>query len=418
MKFRHPISLVKTCIIASVALLPVGGLAQTGTDLFQGSGFTGLRHVDINQITTTDYLCDSSYFYLIDDTVSNDWVLNERAIYAYDNRGRESIRDIAVLKEEGWVPKEQIRSIYNSDFLNTRREYSWDNRASQWVPHTRHSYDYNYIGLINEIQTHGFKDPEWIAESKTNYTYNTEYLVEIESQYVWDIELNKWSPDSRNLFEYNNEHDVSKEVYQVWVDSIGEWVNETSEVYIFDDANNIISTIIRVWDELQSEWVNNSVIFIEYNEEGQPQRSAVEAIDLDNNAVPELSNLAKYDNEGNVDHLVTSHWDDNSGTWGMYQKQVNFWSEFLYGNLDGNTNEISCVFSNPYSIGLPWYCRSLKPDVVYTLRVYDLYGRTFYSDQFLGSSTFRVTQHLEPGYYIFEITGGLDKHFEKVYVKR
>lgn len=417
MKELSPIYLVKSLLIASLALLSAAVWAQPGAGLFQGNGYAGLRHVDLNQITTTDFLCDSSYFYLTSDSASNDWLLNERAIYTYDNQGREAIRDISVFKEDQWNNKQQIRNTYISGFLHTCQEYIWNKRAKEWSADTKHDYDYNYVGLISEIKTHRFRGSEWVADIRTEYTYNTEFLVEIESQYVWNHESNEWAPDSRSIYEYSVDQDVSKEVYQVWVDSVGDWVNKTSEIYKFDDFNNLVSSTLRIWDGMQNDWVNNSVVSIEYNSEGQPLRSAVEVVDTQNNPTPSKSDLAEYDSEGNVNQLVTSYWDDESGLWDMYQKQINFWSIYVRGNLDNAEKEIRCLFSNPYAIGLPWYCESLKPDVMYTLRVFDLHGRTFYSDQFLGSSTFRITQPLEPGYYIFEISGGLDKHYEKVYVK-
>ena len=417
MKKLYPLRTIKTIIVAAIVLMANAGWAQSGTNLLQGFGQAGLRHVDINKITTTDYLCDSSYFYLNTDSLFNDWTLNERAVYEYDNQGREYIRNISGFNEGSWIKKQQVRSSYISDFLNTRQEFAWMDAENQWIAHTKHIYDYNYIGLVNEIKTLSFKDPEWIANTKTNFEYNSEFLVEIESRYFWDDELNEWSPDSRNLYVYNEGQDLSKDVLQVWVDSIGDWVNKTSEIFNFNNSAHLVSSTKRVWDNLQQAWINNSIFSIEYNAEGQPLNSAIEVLDSHNNAIPTQTNSANYDGLGNVDQLLTSFWDDETGTWEVYQKQINFWSEYIYGNLHKAEKDIRCVFANPYTIGLPWYCESLKPDVLYTLRVYDLLGRTFYSDQFLGSSTFRITQHLEPGYYIFEISGGLDKHYEKVYVK-
>ena len=194
-------------------------------------------------------------------------------------------------------------------------------------------------------------------------------------------------------------------------------MNETSEIFNFDNEDNLVSSTTRTWDKFSGAWVNNSVVSIEYNSEGQQLRSGEEILDADNNATPNQSDIVDYDTSGNVNQRVISYWDDELGSWEVYQKQINFWSQYIRGNLHTAEKEIRCVFSNPYTIGLPWYCESLKPDVVYTLRVYDLLGRAFYSDQFLGSSSFRINQHLEPGYYIFEISGGLDKHYEKVYVK-
>src|SRR5690554_2111581 len=302
--------LSKTCVFAATVFLSTLGWAQSGANLSQGSGFVGLRHVSINQITTSDFLCDSSYFYLNTDSLSDTWSLDEKAIFEYDNRGREQVKVISAFKEGAWIKKQQIRSAYISDFLNTQKEYAWNEKIEDWIPHTQHVYDYNYLGLIYEIKTMIHKNAEWIANSKIIYKYNAEFLVEMESHYLWNDSLMEWNSDSRNLYVYNEEQDLSKEILQIWVDSIGQWVNKTSEIYSFDNSDNVSSSTTRIWDVKTGSWINNSRSSFEYNAEGQPLSSAIEVLDAQNNGIPKQSEQVDYDESGNFNQLVTSFWDD------------------------------------------------------------------------------------------------------------
>lgn len=417
MKTGNLIRIIHRTVCAILLLSSVSVYAQSNSGSFSNNRDLGFQRLDINEIISTAYLRDSSYVYTIQDEDSEQWELQEKAIYHYNNQGRELLRNILTLSESGWSNKRQVRSNYMSDFLATRETLLWSEATSNWEFDAKSDFTYNYVGLIEEISNFTFTNSSWTAFNKISYTYNSNYNISEEATFDWDEELNIWIPESRFLYSYNSNEKIKKEVYQIWDDSLMIWVNTTSQIFDYNDSHKLVSTIRRNWDSEGAEWLNTSIVIIEYNEKGQIKASQQEAINQYQEYTPTQFEEANYDSDGNIGQVIRSEWDANTESWSIYQKQVHFWAEYQHGNLDNNQNEIDCFFANPYTIGLPLYCESLKPDVLYTVRVYDLQGRFFYSGQFLGSSSFRIRDYLEPGYYIFQITGGLDSHSEKIFIK-
>lgn len=391
--------------------------AQSGPGSFSNFGDEGLRRVDINELIDRTYLRDSSLTYISVEEVSEEWLLKERAVYSYDNQGREVLREISTREADTWREYKQKMSTYVSDFLAVEEERTRTKNDSLYQPSVKRDFSYNYVGLISDITSFDYLNQEWIADSKTSYAYNSDYLISEESSYEWIDSEMKWEKISRYLYTYNNLDDLKKEVYQIWDDSLNIWRNKTSKVYEYNDSNKLISTTRSTWNTLEKEWIDTSVISIQYSDNGLFLGSAQKLLNQNSEYIPSQSETANYDSEGNIDEIVKSAWDDSTGVWDNYQKQVHYWSEYNRGNLTPGMNNIECFFANPYTIGLPLHCTSLKPNVLYTVTVYDLSGKFFYSDQFLGSSSFRIKRFLKSGYYIFHISGGLDSHSEKVFIK-
>ena len=391
--------------------------AQSGSGSFPNLGDEGLRRVDINEIVDRTYLRDSTFTYTSIEEATDEWLLKEKTVYAYDNQGREVLRELSAREADAWKGYKQKKSTYVSDFLAEEEELTRTDNNAVYEPSVKRDFSYNYVGLINEITTFENLNKKWVADSKTSYAYNSDYLISEESSFEWIVSEMKWEKISRYLYTYNGLDDLKKEVFQIWDDSLNVWKNKTSKIYEYNDSNNLISTTRSNWNNLENGWINTSIISIQYNDEGQFMGSAQKMLNQNAVYVPSQSETANYDTEGNIGEIVKSAWDDSSGVWDNYQKQVHFWSEYSRGNLSFGLNDIECFFANPYTIGLPFHCTSLKPNVIYTVKVYDLNGRFFYSDQFLGSSSFRIKRFIESGFYIFHISGGLDSHSEKVFIK-
>lgn len=391
--------------------------AQSGSGAFPNFGNEGLRGVDINEIIDRTYLRDSTFTYTSTDEATDKWLLKEKAVYFYDNQGREVLRELSASEGEGWRGFKQKKSTYISDFLAEEEELIRADNNAAYTPSIKRNFSYNYVGLISEIATFENVNAIWVAETKVSYAYNTDYLISEESSFEWIESEMKWEKISRYLYTYNGLDDLKKSIFQIWDDSLNVWRNKTSKIYEYNDSNDLISTTRSTWNTLENGWINISIISIQYNGIGQFLGSAQKMLNQNSEYIPSQSETANYDSEGNIGEIVKSAWDDSSGVWENYQRQVHYWSEYTRGNLMSGFNDIECFFANPYTIGLPLHCTSLKPDVIYTVSVYDMNGRFFYSDQFLGSSSFRIKRFIESGFYIFHITGGLDSHSEKVFIK-
>lgn len=403
--------------VAAAIVLPFHIFSQSSENLFQKYGYEGLRNIGVDRLTDIDLLCDSSYIYQSRDSTTNEWILQEKAVYRYDKQGREVSRNIFTYRDHQWHKQLKIINTYKSDVLSIRDELVWDSITNDWVPSAMHTFSYNFLDKVDEMKTYYYINSKWVPGDKIIYFYNTDFLLDFESHALWNPELNDWTPAKRTLYVYNDEEEVSKEVVQSWIDDTAEWINKTSQSFIFNEEKVLVSATFSIWDVVEEVWINNSSIYIDYgllgNNSGKINGEELIPVDYAGVSIENHED----DDARSVNEIVKSYWDETVGTWEMHQKQTNYWTKHLKGNLQTSQKEIVCKFANPYMLGLPWYCDSLNPNILYTLKVYDLLGRCFYTDTFYGTSSFRIDQNLETGFYIFEISGGLDKHSEKVYVK-
>ncbi len=389
--------------------------AQVGQEWIPNGGGNDFRNINLNELVTTEYLRDSSYTFSVLEELDSSWTLRERSVYQYDMLGQEVLRNLDYFDFGKWHSKLQIRSAYMSGFLDKQEESIWS--ENQWNLSLLREYEYNYIGLLSEIKSSNQIDDIWVFDSKITYQYNSDYNLSVESNYDWSEYADEWVSVSRYIITYNNDDEVGKEVFQIWIDSTNVWQNKTSKVFNYDQSNNLISTLRRTWSANANDWVNTNVTSLKYNENGQFLGSEQEVFLPNANPTPVESEDANYDVDGNVDEVVKSQWDSESKSWDVYQKQIHYWSQYKKAKHKIGNADIDCFFANPYTIGYPVYCNGLKTNVTYTVTIYDLSGRFYYSDSFNGDSGFRIKEHIEPGFYILNISGGLDSHSEKVYIK-
>jgi hypothetical protein len=379
------------------------------------SGASGLRSLSLTDIITSDYLRDSTYIYHRQSEDSISWKLRQRKVYAYDNQGREVERIHSEKRDGLWFQHERLLNTYSSShFLLS--QYQQEKVDSAWFSAIRRDYSYNYIGLEKEIVEFIQVETGWVRDFKSEYDYDSDQNVSKETSFNWGVEAKRWMPESRIVYEYSSEDLLKIEILQLWMDSLKLWMNHTSRQYDYNSNNQLLSTIRNNWDQTGEKWISTSILSLNYNEDGKISGSEQHVLGSEEPQEVESQNT-QYDAEGNLGQVVHSNWNSEEETWESYKKEVNFWSQEYTGNLDPNKNEIDCTFKNPYYAGLPWYCESLKDDVIYRVSVVDIQGRVTQEKAFTGGTSFRLDNPLEPGYYTVLITGGLDYHTEKILVK-
>lgn len=381
---------------------------------------SGLRYFPKGDIIRTNFLRDSTYVYISDSDIDSNWNIRYRYLYSYDNQGRvlESLHS-KLSDSLGWKNESRLQNTYSDDqFLISQEEDGWDSKIGKWSASLRRTYSYNVVGLEDLIITEKLFQHSWKVDSKVEYTYNSAYDITEEVAYSRNHEENNWEAISRYLYSYFDNENINQEIYQLWNDSLQKWLNQVSEQYKYSNSNRLVSTTKSNWNSVDKDWINSSVIYLRYNEKGQVMASsqAQYSTELDG-GIPIQSQESNYDDNGNVGQVINSIWNSESQSWDLSQKQVHFWTKYINGNLNQGTDNIDCLFVNPYIVGLPWYCESLKANVVYTVEVFDLFGRQFYSDTFTNKSSFRITRSIPNGFYIVVIRGGLDYHTEKIIIR-
>jgi hypothetical protein len=415
---------LRSIVLALVTLICVG----SGTGFAQNSeqspvsnnsfilDFNDPRPAVKDQFLKKIFIRDSTYTYAAGAT-EEDWILESKRILTYDSQGRRLSSIRSIRSDQKWKRDSKLHFTYTADErLNSQVLTLWDELTNSWVNSTEVKYYYNYAGLENELVTLIWDGNRWAMSQLTEKTYTYFNAIENEIRYVWNPSVNNWKPTERSIFAYDDEI-VSEETHQLWNDTLGKWQNNYTKQYSYNEDDKLIMTTQSVWNENEAKFEASVSTFMEYNENGQlltSEQIAADGITDENLTAQDVT----YNTDGNLSEVVQSEWDPDSQEWLVSKKLEHYWSKFTIGNLDSRPSEISCTFANPYTIGLPWFCESLKTDVLYTVELYDQIGRIFYTGQFLGQHTFRISKHVPPGFYTAVIRGGLDVHTEKIIVRQ
>lgn len=380
-----------------------------------GSIYPGIeRFIDVNSVASADYLKDSTYTFHDEE---GSWLLKSKSVYNHDVQGNEILMLESKYEDFSWMVQSKVEKAYDSvQNIIFQRKSKWSEKHAKWEFLERKDFEYNTVDLLEREINWLRKDELWKRDKKTEFSYFHNYNIESISESDWELESQEWIPTERTLFEYTTGDNLNREIIQIWNDSLKVWLNYTSREYNYDENNILISTTRSNWSSAEQGWVDISMVSLIYNDKGQIESTRQIGLSpsIEQNLV---SQDVSYDDQGNLGETIISNWNSEDGEWESVTKRVHFWSESITGNLDSRTTDISCAFMNPYILGLSWKCNSLKANVLYTVEVKDLWGRNFFSDQFMGNRAFRIDGNIPPGVYIVVIRGGIDVHTEKVIIK-
>jgi hypothetical protein len=406
--------------IASVLCFSGFGQISSSTYPFQSNSLldiSDLRPSVPNQFIRQVFLRDSTYTYSAIPGVEDEWVLESRAVNAYDNQGRRTgiTRSDRVL--ENWQPKERILNAFSdANQVSVRQTLLWNDSLETWVNHEKRSFGYNPFGFEDEVVIQNWNAAAWEHSERLLKSYNLSDQLETTIQFIWEDSAEEWVENTRTLYSYNQRDLVEQMIVQVWSDSASTWLNYTRSTFVYDGDERVVLSTNGIWDAQADGFTESSFVEVIYNEKGQVASTRqVSLTGLQQQAL--ITETANYDNEGNLDDVLQTVWDDENQAWENYKRHEHFWSKRYVGNIQNSAKEVTCVYANPYQIGQPWFCDALKKDVVYAIEVYDLLGRSYYRSYFTGGYSFRIENYIPPGIYVVVLRGGLDLHTEKVVIE-
>lgn len=415
------------------AALPAA--AQTGGINF---GYTpnGIYDVDTYRpIRSSDhysrmFLRDSTYTYEAFDVdtagSTTQWLLKERILHQYDGSGKEIAHVRSAFDGEHWSFFERLEFSYRvGNELEKTTKKMWSEELQDWVSHEQLTYIYTYSGQELEVLTEVWSADRWTTTALSEKFYGDEEQLERHTSSRWSNSDLNWIPEEQLLYTYGEDSDLpSTEKLQSWNDSLGTWVNETERTFVYDEDDNMVEAIESTWSNEFDDFIPVILTEWAYNSDGQPADVFSKPFGTPDSVSPGspdhgpvFGSSATYNEDGNLNQLVNQEWDSHSETWEPVSYEVHYWSEYVFGNSEFSDPDITCIYANPYSIGLPWYCKSLKREVQYNIELFDITGRLYYADTFTGGNTFRIKRSLPSGVYIALITGGLDRHTEKVIIR-
>lgn len=378
----------------------------------------GVRPYTESQFFQEQFLRDSTYVFSLPEVGSNtgepEWQISERCIYNYNNKGQVTTRMLSSLEDEIWIPSVLYTFNYNdrNELVNTLKSL-WNVQLQTWEKQERDQFFYNFFGAEYETRKYRWLEDIWVPISRELKSYDTAQNLRAEVIYKWNAIENDWNPALRMLYTYDEQSLVAAETIQLWNPDIADWENQSSSDFVYDANNQLVETVASTWDSGLEVFTPEVVTIMDYNDFGMPE--ATESVSINETGQEGLTSLsAAYSNEGTLDRLYTQRWDAGTSAWEPYRYEEHYWSRYLTGNINATTGSIACQFVNPYEMGMPWYCNSLKEDLQYDVLVYDLLGRLYFQTQFQGGHTFNIRGAIPPGLYMVVIQGGLDMHTEKV----
>lgn len=399
------------------------GIALQPGDLYDVSDF---RPLDPSLHYNRRHLRDSTYVYEAERTDSTEeWSVKMRKVHHYDASGKEREMVASVMEDDLWKEDYKLEFSYRqATELENTVVYRPGADGESWEMRERLTYSYTYAGLENDVLTEHRDGERWLSVSLVEQMYNEADLREEFVVYGWSDTNLDWIPEERTLFVYKALTNLTQsERVQSWDTVSGEWVNTFQRNFFYDDDENLIEAVKSTWDSENGRFVPVSHTEWAYNHEGlQLNMITVPAEGFDHQSA-EVSGAeftehnALYSDEGNLDQVVITEWNEDVDDWLPVRFEEHFWSEYITGTDIAENTDISCIFANPYTIGLPWNCEGLMRDVQYSFELFDLAGRLYYADTFKGGNSFRVRGHVPPGIYVAVLTGGMDRHAEKVIVR-
>ncbi len=392
---------------------------KAGSELLQNNSF-GIRSFNLESVVETNFLRDSSHtFLLVDESEDGSpiWDIIEAFHFEYDHLGNEVGKVLRENVNGVWSNRTRWETFYGYDYEITEiDELEWTSERSEWEKKNKKVFTYNVQNNLLEELLLLRENNSWVRSEKRKLSYTEGSLISKETVYSWDSSNENWEAVERLMFTYNNDRLIETQVLQFWDDSLETWVNESSRTFEYNQDNKVIGSMRSLWDVELESWINTTSLSIAYDDKGQ-MASTEEQVVGSEDAEYTHSEEALYNADGNLNQIIQKRWDETEEEWDSYKKELNFWSVHMNGNLDQYTADINCYFANPYLQGLPWHCDGLKSDQLYTIEVFDTWGRAFHKAVFKGSDTFRINSEIPPGFYTVVLRGGLDVHTEKVFIR-
>jgi len=418
-----------------------------------------LRSTSLKAVTATDQKMDSLHWELY-DAGSSEWVLSDRELFAYDDKGNmityvwfayDSVEmeilpfDKQTVKhDDQGNPTEIIWQIWDAEsgqWLNWRyweMSYDengnliqetisdWDPVGGQWLVGVQYDMAYDGSGNILEeiwwfwdeessMLVQSWKDEylyeegnlttwneyfmiedEWVLIYQTTYTYDTKGNLTDEFTSYWDSDSEMFYDESQVIYTYNEADQLIKEETWEYNYTYFTLIQSWQFEYTWDSDGNLIEQVDMSWELGAAKGTN--VWLNQFKSEWSFNKDYT-ILDL---YVPYWFNQSLDDI--NFVHMPVSElgYIYLGEEWVYDYRQTAYYSDFGASTGIGNVNKSDVrIFPIPASETL-----TFKWDDSYSrlsLELYDLTGKRVISRSISNNETLGV-EHLSGGIYLYKLT--------------
>ncbi|MBP0902548.1 T9SS type A sorting domain-containing protein [Mariniflexile gromovii] len=99
-----------------------------------------------------------------------------------------------------------------------------------------------------------FDGSTWVNSRGTNYEYDSNNNLTLETELVWDLIESKWKNDYYTEYTYNANNKVTLELYKEWNDATSQFDDSERVVYSYNGNGDITEYLLQSWEN--GAWVN------------------------------------------------------------------------------------------------------------------------------------------------------------------
>ncbi len=132
-------------------------------------------------------------------------------------------------------------------------QYADEYLDNVWKSMYRNIFHYNADGTLavqfNEVEDNqGF----WSANSKIDYSYNSNQQIIQRISSVRNLQSNVWENERRQTNTYDSGQKLIETMWEIYLN--GAWQNEELQQFSYDSSDDLILTVVKSWSVAEEIW--------------------------------------------------------------------------------------------------------------------------------------------------------------------
>jgi len=163
-----------------------------------------------------------------------------------------SICTIKAFTQNEILPK--AASVVTDEFvLDSFYHWGWDTMSLDWRIQDRTLYATNIDQEVTHEISFVWNDADqWTNSKQVAYTFDTHHNLTLEVIQFWNG--TSWMNSDQNFYTYDANQDRVGILYQTW-DGVA-WVNSYQLIFTYDNDHNLLTRISQLW--MGGNWLNGS----------------------------------------------------------------------------------------------------------------------------------------------------------------
>jgi hypothetical protein len=368
-------------VLFLVLLLLTLQTGQAATSISVSDVLSKIKKYEVSKVTGGFYLLDS----IIENNSSNE--CQEKYLYSFAVADNEVFITESYYRIKSNILGLSDSSRFSCDLLNkriTEMNFTWSSSSNKWVSSykTDYTFDNEYHIILQTSYFWNASTNSWGFYSKIENAYSNDGNQTLEAYYDWDSQQNKWIGDEEDgktewlidntgkeisissdwnddtdAWEYSNKReyvsyesgDSSLSSFYYWDSSIGTWKNTSNSKTEVTSVGNNEINIHYAWDNVGNCWVNES----------KSETTTESAENGGSNIVSISSSWSTLTNawefSSKVDYTLDNNKNTTAYSYFSYDKEIQDWKKIdkLEYTFDLNSNKTSetdySVYSNDSS---------------------------------------------------------------------